>query len=366
MRNRWNATLVAGMIATGLFVIPAPSAEAVPPGAHAEPRSPITTTALTSSKSLTVKKQSYTRKYTKNGCAAYEVVARPSLTRGGTKARRTSFNAKINRYIATSVDEILAAVLDNAVEGNANGRPCSESTDKANTATIKVAASIYRNRYVSVSLDVWFSYAWGAGSCRDYYKTFTFDTKTGQWKKLADFASSNHNHLALSWLSAIGGLAEPYDFGNVVSPELPKGYSVGKEAWTVSDKGVRFWSAAGDHGRSCAAGPKNLTLSWRDILKTGDSSGKKRTYTKVPVRWDEHSPIDGRATVTVKGRAVTAKWCHDRTCTTYYGARNGRKWTGVWGTSKHSGKVHGTPVTVKFSSVKNAAKPVAVLYAIYD
>lgn len=200
MRNRWNATLVAGLIATGLFVIPAPSAEAVPPGAHAEPRSPITTTALTSSKSLTVKKQSYTRKYTKNGC----------------------------------------------------------------------------------------------------------------------------------------------------------------------DKGVRFWSAAGDHGRSCAAGPKNLTLSWRDILKTGDSNGKKRTYTKVPVRWDEHSPIDGRATVTVKGRAVTAKWCHDKTCTTYYGARNGRKWTGVWGTSKHSGKVHGTPVTVKFSSVKNAAKPVAVLYAIYD
>lgn len=364
MRNRWNAALVAGLTTGLILVIPAPQAGAVPPGVHAEPRSPITTTRLTLSKSITVKKQSYTRKYTKGDCAAYEIVARPALVKGGTKARRTAFNTTINRYITTSVDKILTRVLDQAVHGNANGQPCSESTDKANGATVEVSASIYRNRYVSVALDVWFGYAWSTDACRDYYKTFTFDTKTGQWKKLSAFASTNHNQLALSWLAIIGGAAEPYDFQNILSPELPKGYEIGKEPWTVSNQGVRFWSAAGHHRRSCAVGPMSGRVGWWRILRPGDDKGTKRTYLRIPVRAREHSAIQGRATVTVKGRAIRAQWCRDKTCTTYYGVRNSTIYTGVWGTKKLSGKVHGTTVSVKFTSVKKSAKPIDIFYMV--
>lgn len=360
MRNRWNAVLVAGLTTALIFVMPVPQAGAVPPEVHAEPRSRITTTSLTSSRSITVKKQSYTRKYTKGSCAAYEIVARPALVKGGTKARRIAFNTTINRYIEASVDKILESVLNEAVDGNAKDFPCSKRGDKANSATVTVAASIYRNRYVSVALDVWFSYASVASTCRDYYKTFTFDTKTGQWNKLSDFASTNHNQLALTWLSWIGGDAEPYDVKNTFSPELPKGYAVGKEAWTVSNKGVRFWSAAGDHRRSCTAGPIGRTLSWSNILRPGDDQGTKRTYSRIPVRTREFSPIKGRATVTVKGRAIRAQWCRGKTCITYYGVRDGIVFTAVWGVRKHAGAVHGTTAFVQFSSGKNSAKPVAV------
>lgn len=366
MRRIWITTALVGLVGSGLTT--APTAAAAPAGSTASPPSATKTTTLTSSTSVTIKKVSRTRKYTKGGCAAYEKINKPQLSKGGTAKARAAFNAKINSYVRSTVDRLLTSVLNLAIEGNANSNPCSPATDKANTVTVNVTGSVYKNRYASVAMRVTFSYAYGASSCRDFYKTYTFDTKKASWSKLSAFASSNHKQLELSLLSTLGEYAEPYDFGNVVAPVLPTGYSVAKEAWTVSSKGVRVFSASGDHGRSCAAGPKNVTLAWRDVLKPGDSAGTKKIYTKVPVRWDLDSPIDGRATVTVKGRAVSVKWCSGGTCTTtYYGVRNGRTRTPVWGRyTTNQGKVYGALVSVVFTSTKNSAKPRAVTYGIYS
>lgn len=365
MRRIGVAAAMLGLIGSGLAA--ASTAAAAPAGSVASPPSATKTTTLTSSTSVTLKKVSRTRKYTKGGCAAYEKINKPQLTKGGTAKARAAFNAKINSYVRSAVDRLLTSVLDLAIDGHANGNSCSPSTDKANYVSVNVTGSVYKNRFASVAMRVTFSYAYGASSCRDYYKTFTFDTKKASWPKLSAFASSNHKQLELSLLSKLGEYAEPYNFGNVVSPVLPSGYSLAKEAWTVGSKGVRVFSASGDHGRSCAAGPKNVTLAWRDVLKPGDTAGAKKTYTRVPVRWDLDSPIEARATVTVKGRAVSAKWCSGGTCTTtYYGVRNGRTWTPAWGRYTTQGTVHGAPVSVVFTSTKNSAKPRAVAYAIYD
>jgi hypothetical protein len=251
-------------------------------------------------------------------------ITKPVIVKGVPKRARKAFAKRINTIIAEETES-----AKEFVEGIAS--ECAKYPSPAKLDVKLDAADVYAKRYVSVAFDVWFDAPGVVSSCKDHYRTLTFDTVTRRPVKLARLVNLNHGQalnyswfqaaMSLGWATITGGLSTEEGL------EIPAGRGP-SEFWTVSKDGVTFWFSAGS-GNGCQDGPQSVLMSWDSFLKRGEMLGVKKTYRKVPVVIDDMLTGETResgqsGTVTVQGRSVRVKYCHPTIgCATYWGVRNG-------------------------------------------
>ena len=282
-------------------------------------------------------------------------VTKPVFSKGAKEAVRKVFNDKINALVNKEIAAAKKSTVKLAVQGSSEpGRLWIKTS----------GASVYKNRYVSVAIDITYDAPGSTGSCHDHFVTYTFDSKNKKFVSRATFANTNHKQLFWAVMSkAIAAHPNAYPEWDGWSWSSGRVDSL-PAAWTVSSSGMTFWSQSGGLGGSCGVGPTHYTVPWSQILAPSGAKGKAKTYKKVKTEI-LLGYVGKVSTVTVKGKQVkvTNLW----TGTAFWGVRGTGKTIRLWqswtGPSLYGdyNTTYGTSVKVTFASKSPKAKPVKVV-----
>lgn len=178
--------------------------------------------------------------------------------------------------------------------------------DRGCDALARAEGSVYKDRYLSVVMDL---YAWET-------RSLNLDLKTGKTVTLSKFVSNKADVFDFARCEA-AATVWPYvaDYG------CAKDYP-GVHAWRVTSKGIRVYS-------SYEGEPGDFLVPWSHIVKPGYKKQKKQVTKNVPTQWYYRDTVKPANTkVTVQGNLVTVQ-ADGRS---YYGTRG-------LGTVESSGKL---------------------------
>ena len=288
-------------------------------------------------------------------------VTKPVFLSGATAKIRNTFNAKINAVVKAEIASFRKEMIY-SLENWTPGEGMYGDADPTSELNILTKSMyIYQGRYISVSLYTWGVPFLAASGCHGSFATYTYDTKTGRFVKLAALVNTNHNQLFWSLMKRLSSTEYGEDIVTVdESGSLDTTLGALPQNWSVTSAGVTFGSEPGGPlSGFCATGPIGLTVPWNQVLTASGAKGSTKTYKSVLQKILNGT---GRATVRVKGSQVEII---DGWGVRYWGVRGTGKTMVAYNTQRSGSWMEGRLATVTFASKSAKAKPIRVAMNVY-